>query len=273
MSKKIFLPILFTIIIASLLAACGQSPSSSGSIPEESAIPQASPGKDVVLDLRDKVSYYTGNIVSVKSQETVNIVPDIAQIVYAVRTEAKTASDCQQQNSEAVASVIAQLKELGVAETSIQTSDYYMHPIYNYSGNTTRVTGYEATTSLTVSDLVIDGLDEILSKSVDGGINTISSITYMASNYDESYQEALRKAVDAAHQKAQVLAAASGRNIGNALNITEVSGYSEARYNDTARSNMYDMSIQKEAAVEDTAGIMPGEIQVEASIVVEYEMY
>lgn len=80
-----------------------------------------------------------------------------------------------------------------------------MNPIYNYSGNTARVTGYEATTSLTVSDLAIDGLDEILSKSVDGGINTISSIVYMASNYDESYQQALRQAVDAAYQKPRFL--------------------------------------------------------------------
>lgn len=275
MAKKIILPILLTITTISLLTACGQSPAAPDLQHEENAVQQTSPGKDIVLDLGDKIPYYTGNIISVKSQETVNIVPDIAQIVYAVRTEAKTASDCQKQNSEAVSSVIAQLKELGVAETSIQTSDYYMHPIYNYSGNTARVTGYEATTSLTVSDLAIDGLDEILSKSVDGGVNTISSITYMASHYDESYQEALRQAVDAAYQKAQVLAAASGRNVGNALNITEISGYSEARYNDIARSNMYDMSmsIKKEAAMEDTAGIMPGEIQVEASIIVEYEMY
>lgn len=275
MSKKIILPILLTITVISLFTGCGQSPAAPDPQPEENTAQQPSLGKDVVLDLGDKASYYTGNIVSVKSQETVNIVPDIAQIIYAVRTEAKTASECQQQNAEAVSSVIVQLKELGIAETSIQTSDYYMHPIYNYSGNTTRVTGYEATTSLTVSDLAIDSLDEILSKSVDGGVNTISSITYMASNYDESYQQALRQAVEAAYQKAQVLAAASGRNVGNALNITEVSGYSEARYNDIARSNMFDMnmSIKAEAAMEDTAGIMPGEIQVEASIVVEYEMY
>ncbi len=272
MSKKIFLTLLLT---AALLTACGKSPSPDTSQPEENAVQQTSPDKDVVLDLGEKYSYYTQNTISVKSQETVNIVPDIAQIVYAVRTEGKTASDCQNQNSEAVSSVIAQLKELGVSETSIQTSDYHMNPIYNYSGNTARVTGYEATTSLTVSDLAIDGLDEILSKSVDGGINTISSIVYMASNYDESYQQALRQAVDAAYQKAQVLAAASGRNVGKALNITEVSGYSEARYNDTARSNMYDMSmsLKKEAAVEDAASIMPGQIKVEASIIAEYEMY
>ncbi len=275
MNKKAIYPVILTAVSIMALTACQSN--STAADPQTVEGEQASPTaeKDIVLDLGDKVSYYTGNIVSVNSSETVSVVPDIAQVVYAVRTEAKTASDCQQQNSEAVSSVIATLKELGVDEASIQTSDYYMNPIYNYSGNTAKVTGYEATASLTVSDLAIDSLDEILSQSVDGGINTIQSITYMASNYDESYQEALQKAVNAAYQKAQVLAKASGRNVGNALNITETSGYTEARYNDTARSNMLQSAVSKELAMEDSAGagIMPGEISVEASIIVEYQMY
>lgn len=274
MNKKRILPVLFVTAVMTLCTTACRGNSASDPQAEEETPTEAESDRDIVLDPGDKISYYTGNIVSVKSSETVNIVPDIAQIVYSVRTEEKTASACQQNNMEAVSLVIAGLEELGVAKDSVQTSDYYMHPVYNYSGNTARVVGYEAAISLTVSDLPIDRLDEILSKSVDEGINTIGSITYMASNYDESYQEALRKAVDAAYQKAQVLAQASGRNVGNALNITEVSGYSEARYDDTARSSMM-MSAKEfsEDSLADTAGIMPGEIQVEASIIVEYQMY
>lgn len=274
MNKKIFLPVLLITILMLLCTACRNQSPASAPLTEETDSSESDADKNVVLDLGDKISYYTGNTISVKSSETVNVAPDIAQIIYSVRTEEKTAADCQQNNAEAVSSVIAQLKELGVSEASIQTSDYYMHPVYNYSGNTARVTGYEAITSLTVSDLPIDDLDKILSKSVDGGINTIQSITYMASNYDASYQEALRKAVDTAYQKAQVLAGASGRSVGTALNITEVSGYSEARYNDTARSSMLSSGINEmKMAMEDSAAIMPGEIQVEASIIVEYQMY
>ncbi|MCM1125864.1 MAG: SIMPL domain-containing protein [Lachnospiraceae bacterium] len=273
MNKKLMLPVLLITALTLLCTACGNSSTADAPPAAETSSAEPDEDKNVVLDIGDKISYYTGNSISVKSSEAVNVTPDIAQIVYSVRTEEKTASGCQQGNGEAVSSVIAQLKELGVSEASIQTSDYYMHPVYNYSGNTARVTGYEAVTSLTVSDLPIDGLDEILSKSVDGGINTIQSITYMASNYDAGYQEALRKAVDTAYQKAQVLAQASGRSVGTALNITEVSGYSEARYNDTARSNMMASGAAKEMAMEDYAAIMPGEIQVEASIIVEYQMY
>lgn len=273
MTKRPILPIIF-IFTALTLTACQSNVSDN--VPIEAAVqPSPDAGKDMVLDFGDRFPCSTGNIVSVNSRETVSVVPDIAQVVYSVRTEEQTAAACQRKNGEAVSTVIATLKELGVEESSIQTSDYYMNPRYNYSGSTARLIGYEATATLTVSDLPIDGLDEILSKSVDGGINTIQSITYMASNYDESYQEALQKAVDAAYRKAQVLANASGLNIGNAVNITETSGYSQARYNDNSRSSIIN-SMKKMEAMEDlaaTAGIMPGEIDVEASITVEYQLY
>lgn len=274
MNRKLILSSIF-VTAALTLSACQSK--TSGDIPAVEAVAQPSPAleTDMVLDFGERFPNDTGNVISVNSKETVSVVPDIAQIVYSVRTEAQTAADCQKKNGESVSSVISRLMELGVEESSIQTSDYYMNPRYNYSGNTARLIGYEATATLTVSDLPIDGLDEILSGSVDSGINTIQSITYMASNYDAGYQEALQKAMDAAYQKAQVLAASCGRNVGNAINITETSGYSTARYDDNSRSNMVNSMMKMEAA-EDlaaTAGIMPGEIGVEASITVEYQMY
>lgn len=214
------------------------------------------------------------NSISVNSNEKVTVVPDIAQVEYSVRTEAGDAAACQQKNTEAVSQVIELLKTLNVDEASIQTSDYYMNPVYNYSGNTPRVTGYEAVTTLTVSDLPIDGLDEILSQSVSNGINTIRSITYQASKYDESYQQALTTAVESAHRKAEALADAAGCQVGSVINIRETSGYSQERYSDYALTGRYAAAKQEMSmAMEDNAGIMPGEIQVEASIVVEYQIY
>lgn len=107
------------------------------------------------------VAYHS---ITVNSSEKVSVVPDIAQIVYAVRTKETEAAGCQQKNAEAVGKVIALLKELQVEESSVQTSDYSMNPIYSYSNNTQKLTGYEAVTTLTVSDLPIDNLDTIPGK-------------------------------------------------------------------------------------------------------------
>lgn len=118
----------------------------------------------------------SSNTITVNSSESVCVIPDIAQIVYSVRTEAKTAGDCQQQKATAVSKVIELLKSLGVEETSIQTSDYYMHPIYNYSNNTAKVTGYEASTSLTVSAAKEEALMDTAGSMMPGEISVEASV-------------------------------------------------------------------------------------------------
>lgn len=271
--KKMKLLIMIGIVSLGI-AGCGNKGSSAdsaaGSSPTALSPQNIAVGESTV----NTSSAYETNSITVNSSEKVTVVPDIAEVVYSVRTQAKEAADCQQKNAESVSQVIDLLKGLNIEEKSIQTSDYYMNPIYNYSGNTARVTGYEAITTLTVSDLPIDGLDNILSQSVSTGINTIESITYQASKYDESYHQALTNAVAAAYQKAQVLAEAAGCNVGKVMNIQETSGYSQARYSDNALASKYRSMAVKEELAADTAGsVMPGEIQVEASIMVEYQIY
>lgn len=282
MKKASFL--LTTGLILALFTGCAAS-SSGSNISSKEQIPSASDDTteaqnqpQVSGDSRQLPDTFLSsasntNSISVNSSEKVTVVPDLAQVEYSVRTQAGDAASCQQKNTESVSQVIELLKSLNVDETSIQTSDYYMNPVYNYSGNTPRVTGYEAITTLTVSDLPIDGLDGILSQSVSEGINTIRSITYQASKYDESYQQALTAAVASARQKAQALADAAGCQVGPVINITETSGYSQERYSDYALTGRYAAKQEMSLAMEDTAGIMPGEIQVEASIVVEYQIY
>ena len=47
------------------------------------------------------------------SSETVKIVPDMAKIVFAVRSEAKAADECQQKNTESLNSLTEYLKGQG----------------------------------------------------------------------------------------------------------------------------------------------------------------
>jgi uncharacterized protein YggE len=207
--------------------------------------------------------------VTVNSTESVTVVPDIAEIVYSIETQEADAQTCQQKNSEETDKVVAMLKELGVEESSIQTTGYYLNPRYDWSTNTQVLIGYEAVTTLTVSDLPLDQTGSILSASVEAGVNNIQSISYLSSQYDASYQEALSLAVTAAQEKAQAMAAAGGFELEGIATMQETSNYTEARYNDTAAAQMYSST---EASDEKSATIMPGELEVEASVVVEFIM-
>ena len=266
-------------LTAWVFAGCGSTASPSAEAAAVSTALSAEAATDnMPVSSTNAVSSFTvspvgnnQNTITVNSSEKVSVIPDIAEVVYAVRTEAKDAAACQQKNTADTNKVIELLKSLGVAETSIQTSDYYMYPIYNYSNNTQRITGYEATTALTVSDLPIDNLGNILTESVNAGINNIQSITYQSSKYDEGYTEALKLAVASAGNKAAALAEAGGCTIGGVANIRENSNYSEVRYTDNAlASQMRSYGAMKEMAIEDADSIMPGEVEIEVNITVEY---
>ena len=137
------------------------------------------------------------NVITVQSSETVKVVPDMAEIRFSVSTQEKDAKTCQETNNKDLTAVIQFLKNFGINEASIQTSNYGLNPIYDWSAGQT-VTGYEMTTTLTVSDVTIDQTGTLLTACVDAGINNIDRISYFSSQYDACYQEALAKAIDSA---------------------------------------------------------------------------
>lgn len=278
--KKLTLTVVLLMMTVGL-TACGTPKKGSAENPEGKengvvrAQEQASSAGEETADMEGVGNAVTGtqmqNTITVNSSEEVSVAPDMAEVVYCVRTQMGNASECRQKNAADVSSVIELLMSLGVEEKSIQTSDYRMDPVYNYSNNTQKLVGYEAVTTLTVSDLLIESLDEILAGSVTSGVNNVQSVTYKASGYDESYEEALTRAVASAYRKARTLAGACGASVGKVIRIEEISGYSQARYTDYARTGMANSAV-KMAEMDDMSGFMAGEIRVEAKIAVEYEL-
>ncbi len=208
------------------------------------------------------------NVISVNSREQVKVEPDMAEIVYSVYSQASDAQTCQTQNNTDLNKVLELLKSQGVAEASIQTSNYGLNPIYNWEEGKT-ISGYEMTTAVTVSDIPIDQVGTLLSESVDAGVNSIDSVSYLSSSYDKAYQEALAKAIESAKVKAQAMAAAGGCTLGKVVNIQEYGDYQEARYNSyTSRGAG---AAQKEMGVADMS-VMPGQVEIEANITVEFSI-
>lgn len=210
------------------------------------------------------------NVITVQTAETVKVVPDMAEIRFAVSTQEKDAKTCQEKNNEDMSQVIQFLKDFGIPDESIQTSNYGMNPIYNWSAGQT-ITGYEMETSLTVSDISIEQTGTLLTACVDAGINNINHISYFSSQYDTCYQEALTKAIDSARQKAQAMAEAGGCTLGAIVHVEEYADAQEARYDGyTKRAAMADSGGAIEADM--AAAVEPGQVSIEARISVDFSI-
>lgn len=232
-----------------LFTACGNQ----GSAP----LP---PGEPRIL----KVETSDRQVITVNSRETVKVVPDLAEIIYAVATENKDASACQAENKEKLSQLVETLKQLGVEETSIQTSAFDLNPRHDWERNGA-IIGYEAITQVTVTGIPLEQAGLVMEKSVESGVNQIQSVSFLSSSYDECYQEALKMAVSQAEEKAQALAEASGCTLGKPVQILEHTADDRYRYANEAK-------LSRNTAAMDSAEaeVMPGEIEVEANISVEY---
>ena len=211
------------------------------------------------------VNASTEHVVTVTASSDVKVVPDKARVNVSVSNQADAASTCQEANAQLVDAVVDALRAAGVADKSIQTTGTNLYPMRDYSGmGTSTIVGYEMSTTLTVSDLAIDDIGPILQAAVAAGATDVSGIQYYSSTYDEAYADALRAAIDAAGEKAQVIAEASKVKIGGIVNVVE--GYQNMAYR-------YDNGAAF-AAVDTAEGAsmkaMPGEIAVTAQVTVSF---
>ena len=215
--------------------------------------------------------------ITVSASSETKVVPDKARVSVSVVNEAKTAEECQAENATRVNAVIDALAKLGVAETSIQTNYSDLSPRYGSLVTDSKskseeaaydewtITGYEMTTSLTISDLEISSVGAIVEACVGAGANDANGIEYYASNYDEAYNEALAKALETAKAKADGIASATGANLGKVVNVVE--GYQDT----SARYAAMENDIAFESAADGAAAkTMPGQVDITANVTVTY---
>ena len=209
--------------------------------------------------------------VTVSASGTVRLVPDRASVSFGVTTQEPTAEEALAKNSEAVDKVMEVLTGRGVGEKSIRTTNYSMYPQYDWSeGGEQRLVGYVVYTTMTVQDQAIEDLGKLLSACVAAGINNVDSVSFLCSGYDEAYRQALSQAVADSRTKAEALAAAAGKTLGDAVSVTEGWQDTSARY---ARTMNVTASFAKEESL-DAGGpsLQPGETEITANVTVTYRM-
>jgi uncharacterized protein YggE len=156
------------------------------------------------------------------------VAPDMAMLTLAVTRMADTADAALAANNTALRDVLAALKEDGIAERDVQTSEFSIFPRYsqpdpNRQGNTEapKIEGYQVTNGLTVRVRDLQKLGAILDRSVKLGVNQGGQISFTNADTAKVTDEARRNAVADAMAKAKTLADAAGVPLGAIVSIEE----------------------------------------------------
>lgn len=160
----------------------------------------------------------------VTGEGEVSVAPDMAIVSLAVMRDAETAREALDANNQAMAAVIAAMKEAGIAPRDLQTAGLQINPRYVYPQDghgQPRITGYEVTNSLTVRVRDIAQVGQVIDRSVTLGVNQGGSITFTNDDPGQARTEARKLAVHDAIERARTLADAAGAEVGTIMEIVE----------------------------------------------------
>jgi uncharacterized protein len=164
--------------------------------------------------------------ISVTGKGEVPLTPNIARISVGVRTEGREVAEALASNNEQAQEVVDALKELGVAERDIQTSNFSIYPQQQYDERGQVIDTLfvvENTVYITVRQL--GNLGGLLDAAVGQGANSIYGIQFDVEDKSEAVSEARQAAVEDARAQAQELAEAAGVELGEIQSISTVSSF------------------------------------------------
>ena len=184
----------------------------------------------------------------------VKTVPDEAQMSFGVETRRPTAQAAVAANADAIRKVINALRQAGAREIATQWVSVYP---FTQEGGT--IEGYSASNSVSaVSD--VEDAPGLIDAAAEAGANQVSGPGLSSSNAAALYRQALAKAVADARLRAEVLAKAAGRSLGEITAIVEGGAQPTPLYREAA------------ADTASSTPIVPGQQETSASISVTFSL-
>ena len=158
--------------------------------------------------------------ISVVATGEASVAPDLAVVSLAVSGSGKELTPTRDDVNRRSTSVLARLRELGLADADLNAPDVGIHPEYDFRKGQ-RLIGYRVTRQMTVKVRDLDRLGEVLDGLVAAGANEVHGAQMSASDPSAAEHEALRSAVTAARTKALAIAEAGGVVLGDLARVEE----------------------------------------------------
>jgi uncharacterized protein len=203
--------------------------------------------------------------ITVSASGNVSVEPDEAMIATGVSSEAKTARESLSKNTEAMKKVIAELKTQGVEAKDIQTTQFNVEPVYVYpkEGQPPVITGYRVNNMVSVCVHNLDKLGGVLDQLVTVGANQMNGISFNVSKAETLKDEARKTAMANALRRAKLLAAASGADVGEVMQISEDVSY---------QGPQPVMYAKRMSAASEAAPVERGSQELEARVTVTWKL-
>jgi uncharacterized protein len=184
--------------------------------------------------------------------------PDLAIVSAGIESDGSTATAAQTDLASKAGRLISRIKGLGVPDSDLNTTGYWIGPMYDPSGRT--VSGYRASEQLQAKWHNVDTVGKALDAIVQEGGATNVSVGFTLADPKSAQAEARTLAIADARSKAQAMASAAGVRLGQVLQISDLASYSR-----------YPQPFSGAAAAPSAPTQVPvGELQVQVTVEVDF---
>ena len=160
----------------------------------------------------------------VTGSATIQSSPDLATLRVGVQSFDKNVEKAVNDNNTKIKSIILNLGNKGLTEKDMETDQFNISPQREYRNNNPPiVVGYNVSNILTVKIRNLESLGEIMQVAVGSGANTINGLSFSIEDPNPLRQKARGLAMEDALSRAEILADASGVEVGKPISIQELS--------------------------------------------------
>ena len=202
--------------------------------------------------------------VSVTGSGEMDVEPDMATVNLGINVTKSTAEEAMTVTSQTVEQIKGKLLALGINEEDMQTTNFYISPqdSYDNNGNSKGITSYYASNMLEVKIYDLEKVGTVIDSAVEAGANSSYGMYFGLADPLTYESETLKLAVENAKNKAEVLAEAAGKKLGDILVMTDGTTSIPETY--------VSMERAEDEAMGSSASISTGTLTVSSRVTVRY---
>jgi uncharacterized protein len=201
----------------------------------------------------------------VSGRGQVRVRPDEAIVRLGVEAQSEDAATAQANANAAMEKTMASVKELGIDQADIQTAGLTLSPIHaprRAGRDAEQVIGYRASNVIRVRTTDLGLVGKVIDVSLEGGANRLEGVHFGLAKQTEHQARALKEAAQDARTKAHALAEALDLRLGGVHKVHEGAlGFPMPRA---------DFQVAEMAMPGAPTPVAPGELEIEASVMLEY---
>mgnify|MGYP001285314269 CR=1 FL=1 len=202
----------------------------------------------------------------------ISVIPDRAELSFGVETRDEDLEVARKANDERITKLQAAIRKLGVSSEHVKTGYMSITPQYKSASKFSsgvRLDGFRMYKEVLVTLDDPELANELVAMGIEAGATHVNNLTFRSSEDRKHRDHARAMALQAAREKAEMMAKELGQSIGRPIQIVE----SQAGFGGSSHANfMNNQQVQMGGVPEVLGTIAPGALAIQAQVMVTFEL-